>query len=94
MLNQFILPWGIVGVLIVVGKAGKLRVRGGYDLLAAMIIAVLLLLPYFLWANPRYFAYLFPLGAIALACAARELHLRNRLLEHCCSLERPAQRSR
>ncbi len=80
VLNQFVCPLVVVVALSILAATGKLRVRGAYRLVACMAVPVLILVPAFLWAGPRYLVHMLPLGSIVVAAAVREVYLRDDVL--------------
>jgi len=78
ILNQLVCPFVVVLGLVIARAKGRLRIGGAYGLVGCMAVPAMILLPAFLWANPRYVVHMFPLGAIVVAAAVRELHHRSR----------------
>ncbi len=76
VINQFACPMVVVLGLVIAAVARRLRVRGGYGLVACMAVGMMIV-PVFLWANPRYVMHMLALGPIVVAAAVREVHLRN-----------------
>ncbi len=76
-MNQFVCPLVIVIWLVVLGVRRRLLVRGAYRLVACLAVPVLVIIPLFLWAGPRYMVHMLPLGAIVVAAGLREVYLRN-----------------
>ncbi|MBN1342679.1 MAG: glycosyltransferase family 39 protein [Phycisphaerae bacterium] len=79
MMNQFVCPVAVVVGLLIGSAKGRLRVKGAYGLVTCMAVPLMVVLPLFLWANPRYMGYMIPLGAMAVAAAMGEIWLRNRI---------------
>ncbi len=77
VMNQFVCPIVVAIGLVAAGASRRLRVRGAYGLVACMSVPVMILVPMFLWAGPRYLVHMLPLGAIVVAAALREVYLRN-----------------
>jgi len=77
VMNQFVCPWVVAVGLIVIAVRGRVRVGGAYGLVACMAVPVMVLVPVFLWAGPRYLVHMLPLGSIVVAAALREVYLRN-----------------
>ncbi len=80
VMNQFVCPFVVVAGLVITAARGRLRVRGAYGLVACMAVPVMILVPAFLWAGPRYLVHMLPLGAIVVAAALREVYLRSDVL--------------
>ncbi|MBN1342982.1 MAG: glycosyltransferase family 39 protein [Phycisphaerae bacterium] len=77
VMNQFVCPAVVALALAAAAILGRLRVRGAYALVLCMAVPVMILIPVFLWAGPRYLVHMLPLGSIVVAAALREIYLRN-----------------
>jgi hypothetical protein len=77
VMNQFVCPVVVAAGLAVGALRGRLRVAGAYSLVACMAVPVMILVPAFLWAGPRYLVHMLPLGSIVVGAALREVYLRN-----------------
>ncbi len=77
VMNQFVCPLVVAFALAMWARRGQLRVRGAYGLVACMAVPVMTVVPVLLWAGPRYIIHMFPLGAIVVAAAIREVYVRN-----------------
>ena len=80
VMNQFVCPFVVVVGLIAVAAMRRLRVGGAYGLVACLAVPVMIFVPVFLWAGPRYLVHMLPLGAIVTGAALREVYLRHDVL--------------